>query len=554
MIIKHKLKPLVIVIAVAFSMQTHANDILDAGSNPNTAENYGGEVFKDNFNSDDPCAHNKRNIGLAIGTIAGAIIGNVVSKDKHKALGIIIGSVAGAGLGGFIGNELDSRQCELSKIQKKYDADIQTTPIKTSAPSTAAIQTNEPATANNSVVGLSVNVVDNNNEPQFDSGSDVLTAKSQALFTEIATQYKPQSGVDEASKKAEVVARNRRVLLIGHTDDTGNSSQNAELSERRAKNVATLFKNAGVPESQIYYQGAGETMPQADNATETGRAQNRRVEIVDLSSDENFNLYLQNRRPNTEYYRPVEPQATVAAQESSTEKIVVNNKPVITKTNKKLALKKETKSINEMIVINDKQQLGDFIDFGGLPVNNQNVAINIGELPAKPKVSLINVAHASNMQNIASCNLDRPRSVGDVKSLNNGKAHSNEPHTIEYLPGLYGLTWQDTVNHHKIVLNHVAVLKDGAVLGNNPELKVYTNYNSSQNRNPKPDVSITPSVNVYQGSKGVLYRVFANGAQGLQCMDILMPLDASGVARSGKLIYGVNSNLQVADFIPKSSN
>ncbi len=547
MIIKHKLKPLVIVIAVAFSMQTHANDILDAGSNPNTAENYGGEVFKDNFNSDDPCAHNKRNIGLAIGTIAGAIIGNVVSKDKHKALGIIIGSVAGAGLGGFIGNELDSRQCELSKIQKKYDADIQTTPIKTSAPSTAAIQTNEPATANNSVVGLSVNVVDNNNEPQFDSGSDVLTAKSQALFTEIATQYKPQSGVDEASKKAEVAARNRRVLLIGHTDDTGNSNQNAELSERRAKNVATLFKNAGVPESQIYYQGAGETMPQADNATETGRAQNRRVEIVDLSSDENFNLYLQNRRPNTEYYRPVEPQATVAAQENSTEKIVVNNKPVITKTNKKLALKKETKSINEMIVINDKQQLGDFIDFGGLPINNQNVAINIGELPAKPKFSLINEVHASNLQTIASCNLDRPRSVGSVKSLKDSKIHA----TNEHLPGLNGRSWHDTVNGHLIVVNHVAVLRDGTTLENNPELKVYTNYNPSQNRNPKPDVSIIPSVNVYQGSNGVMYRVFANGAQGLQCMDILMPLNASGVAKTGKVIYGANNNLQVADFIPK---
>ena len=554
MIIKQKLKPLVILVAVVFSTQIHANDILDAGSNANTAEYNGDGIFKENFNNNDPCAHNKRNIGVAIGTIAGAILGNLVTKDKHKVLGTIVGGVAGAGLGGFIGSELDNRQCELSKIQKKYDADIQTTLITTSVPSTAIIQTNEPTTSNTGTVGLSVNVVDKNNEPQFDSGSDVLTTKSQALFTEIATQYKPQTGTDEASKKAEVAARNRRVLLIGHTDDTGNSNQNAELSERRAKNVATLFKNAGVPESQIYYQGAGETMPQADNATETGRAQNRRVEIVDLSSDENFNLYLQNRRPNTEYYRPVEPQATVAAQESSTEKIVANNKPVITKTNKKLTIKKETKSINEVVGVDDKQQLAGFIDFGGLPVNNQNVAINIGELPAKPKVSLINVAHASNMQTIASCNLDRPRIVGDVKSLNNGKPHSNEPHTIKYLPGLYGLTWHGTVNHHKIVLNKVAVLSDGAVLGNNPELKVYTNYNPSQNRNQEPDVFITPSVNVYQGSKGVLYRIFANGAQGLQCMDILMPLSATGVAKSGKLIYGVNNNLQVADFIPKSSN
>ena len=271
MIINYKLKPLVVAVALVFSMQTQADDMINAGNhNPSSStDNNGSDVL---MNS-DPCAHNKRNIGITVGAIAGAIIGNLATKDKHKALGIILGGVAGAGLGGFIGSELDNRQCELSKIQKKYDADIQTTPIKTSAPNTVTVQTNEPATPNDSVVGLSVNVVDKNNEPQFDSGSDVLTAKSQALFAEIAAQYKPQTGGDAASNKAEVAALNRRVLLIGHTDDTGDSSQNAELSERRAKNVATLFRNAGVPENQIYYQGAGETMPQADNATETGRAQ-----------------------------------------------------------------------------------------------------------------------------------------------------------------------------------------------------------------------------------------------------------------------------------------
>lgn len=546
MISKHK--PLVIVIAVIFSIQAQADDILSAGShNPNnSAESNAGGVFSDTFNNSDPCAHNKRNIGITIGAIAGAIVGNIASKDKNKTVGTIIGGVAGAGLGGFIGYELDNRQCELSKIQKKYDADIQTTPIKTSALDVTTSQSNDATATNNGVVGLSVNVVDKNNEPQFASGSDVLTAKSQSLFAEIAAQYTPKSGSDEASKKVEVAAHNRRVLLIGHTDDTGNSHQNAELSERRAKNVATLFKNAGVPESQIYYQGAGETMPQADNATEAGRAQNRRVEIVDLSNDENFNLYLQNKRPNTEYYRPVEPQAA-AAQENSTEKVVVNNKPVIAKANKKLALKKEAKSVNAATAVNDKQPLSNVIDFGGLPVNNQNGAINIGELQAKPKFSLINESQASNMQTIASCNLDRPRSAGSVKSLKDGKVYA----TNEHLPGLNGRSWQDTVNGHLIVVNHVAVLRDGATLENNPELKVYTNYNPSQNRNPNPDVFITPNVNVYQGSNGVMYRIFANGAQGLQCMDILMPLNATGAAKSGKVIYGANNNLRVAEFTPR---
>ena len=127
-----KLKPLVIVIAVIFSIQTHADDILNAGShNPNNStENNAGGVFSDTFNSTDPCAHNKRNIGITIGAIAGAIIGNVASKDKNKAIGTIIGGVAGAGLGGFIGYELDNRQCELSKIQKNTMQIFKQRPLK----------------------------------------------------------------------------------------------------------------------------------------------------------------------------------------------------------------------------------------------------------------------------------------------------------------------------------------------------------------------------------------------------------------------------------------
>lgn len=116
MIINYKLKPLVAAVALVFSMQTQADDMINAGNhNPSSStDNNGSGVL---MNS-DPCAHNKRNIGITVGAIAGAIIGNIASKNKHKALGIILGGVAGAGLGGFIGSELDNRQCELSKFKK----------------------------------------------------------------------------------------------------------------------------------------------------------------------------------------------------------------------------------------------------------------------------------------------------------------------------------------------------------------------------------------------------------------------------------------------------
>lgn len=86
--------------------------------------------------------------------------------------------------------------------------------------------------------------------------------------------------------------------------------------------------------------------------------------------------------------------------------------------------------------------------------------------------------------------------------------------------------------------------------GNKPELKVYSNYKSS-NRDQTPDVFINPDVNTYQTTNGLLYRVFANGDHGIQCMDILMPVSNATVAKDGKLIYGNGAAEFVSDFKPK---
>src|SRR5205823_2690461 len=101
------------------------------------------------------------------------------------------------------------------------------------------------------------------------------------------------------------------ILLVGHTDDTGSSELNAALSERRARAIARLFYDHGVPIAQVYYQGAGETLPIADNRTEPGRARNRRVEIVDLPDEAALVAYLQDRTPRLEHYRPAAPETPI---------------------------------------------------------------------------------------------------------------------------------------------------------------------------------------------------------------------------------------------------
>ncbi|MHA6193463.1 OmpA family protein [Pseudomonas wadenswilerensis] len=71
----------------------------------------------------------------------------------------------------------------------------------------------------------------------------------------------------------------RTIRVVGHTDSKGTDAYNQGLSERRAASVATYLINAGVSPQKISSEGRGEMEPVADNATDEGRAQNRRVEL-----------------------------------------------------------------------------------------------------------------------------------------------------------------------------------------------------------------------------------------------------------------------------------
>lgn len=67
--------------------------------------------------------------------------------------------------------------------------------------------------------------------------------------------------------------------VVGHTDSTGNPNYNMTLSQKRAQSVASYLTDRGVARNRLSAEGRGQTQPVADNGTEAGRAQNRRVEI-----------------------------------------------------------------------------------------------------------------------------------------------------------------------------------------------------------------------------------------------------------------------------------
>ncbi|MCU0611499.1 MAG: OmpA family protein [Candidatus Eisenbacteria bacterium] len=101
------------------------------------------------------------------------------------------------------------------------------------------------------------------------------------LFDEDSAVIRPESApvLDEV---AHLLLSNMKLKLTieGHTDDTGPGDHNQTLSEQRAEAVKARLVAYGIDRARLGAVGFGESRPVADNATELGRAQNRRVELV----------------------------------------------------------------------------------------------------------------------------------------------------------------------------------------------------------------------------------------------------------------------------------
>jgi outer membrane protein OmpA-like peptidoglycan-associated protein len=87
-----------------------------------------------------------------------------------------------------------------------------------------------------------------------------------------------QRKLDEISLELKKVA-NKKIEVHAHTDSKGSDMYNIWLSNKRAESIVTYLVKQGIPYAQLIPKGYGETMPVADNKTESGRAQNRRAEF-----------------------------------------------------------------------------------------------------------------------------------------------------------------------------------------------------------------------------------------------------------------------------------
>ncbi|MCP5063829.1 MAG: OmpA family protein [Ignavibacteriae bacterium] len=194
-------------------------------------------------------ANNKQKgavIGATGGAVIGAIIGNNVGKGGNGELGAVIGGVVGGTAGVLIGNKMDKQAQEIE----------------------------------NEIPGVEVERVDDAIVLTFEDGSGVyfdtnkydINTASQITLDKLTGIFQEYSDTN--------------ILVIGHTDSTGSEEYNMTLSKNRANAVSNYLTNKSVSSSRINTNWFGESKPIYDNGTASGRAKNRRVNIVVVPNDQ----------------------------------------------------------------------------------------------------------------------------------------------------------------------------------------------------------------------------------------------------------------------------
>ena len=109
----------------------------------------------------------------------------------------------------------------------------------------------------------------------------IITVLAITLFTPAMEISDPGAGILNQVGGFLKKYPDNKVVVRGHTDSTGSESTNRAVSEKRANKVREyLVANQNVNPTQVTAMGLGPSQPAATNATESGRALNRRVEIA----------------------------------------------------------------------------------------------------------------------------------------------------------------------------------------------------------------------------------------------------------------------------------
>lgn len=181
--------------------------------------------------------------GAGGGALLGAGIGALAGGGKGAIIGAGVGAAAGASGGAIIGSYMDKQEKALKEVK-----------------------------------GAKV-----------EREGDKLTVKfdSAILFDTNKAILKPASERDlEEFSKVLAEYKETDLVIEGHTDNKGKKKRNKQLSEERAEAVIAYLEKHGVDRSRMRGVGHADDKPVADNTTEDGRMQNRRVQVEIAANEE----------------------------------------------------------------------------------------------------------------------------------------------------------------------------------------------------------------------------------------------------------------------------
>lgn len=124
--------------------------------------------------------------------------------------------------------------------------------------------------------GMMANSMDKSEEPVVKEVINLkgVTFKTDSDELNASSNDRLDQGVADLKANPDI-----KVIVAGHTDNSGDSLYNLDLSQKRAETVRQYLIDNGIEASRLTARGYGETEPMAPNDTANGRAQNRRVEL-----------------------------------------------------------------------------------------------------------------------------------------------------------------------------------------------------------------------------------------------------------------------------------
>ncbi len=173
-----------------------------------------------------------------LGALAGAAAGALIDSD-NRGKGALIGAAVGGAAGAGYGYYADKQEAQLRQQMAGTGVEVQ-------------------RQGNDITLIMPGNIT-------FATGSAEIASNFYAPLNNLASSF---TQYDQNS-----------IEIVGHTDSTGSYQTNMALSQRRAQSVANYLIAQGVNGTRVTTRGAGPDSPVASNATESGRSQNRRVEI-----------------------------------------------------------------------------------------------------------------------------------------------------------------------------------------------------------------------------------------------------------------------------------